>query len=98
MNDDKEERRILLERAANSAARKLGYPLGLKKEQLQVVVAFLSGRDVFAVLPTGFGKSLCYACLPLAFEEAMSLDERPIVVVVTPLTSIMKDQVFFFTS
>lgn len=89
------ERCILLEEAANSAARKLGYPLGLKEEQLQVVVAFLLGRDVFAVLPTGFGKSLCYACLPYAFQEVESLDERPIVVVVTPLTSIMKDQVYF---
>ena len=24
---------------------------------------------MFAVLPTGFGKSLCYACLPFTFEE-----------------------------
>ncbi len=44
------------------AAVKLGYPLGLKKEQLDVVVAFMSGKDVFAVLTTGYGKSLCYAC------------------------------------
>ena len=80
--------------AANKAAVRLGYPLGLKKEQLEVVVKFLSGRDVFAVLPTGFGKSLCYACLPFTFEELeLGGEERPIVVVVTPLTAIMKDQV-----
>ena len=61
-----------LEEAASSAARRLGYEQ-LKDEQLKVVVAFLSGKDVFAVLPTGFGKSLCYAVLPYAFE---ALEER----------------------
>ena len=31
---------------------------------LEVVVSFLSGSDIFADLPTGFEKRLCYACLP----------------------------------
>ncbi len=83
----------LLKEAANKAAVKLGYPLGLKKEQLDVVVAFMSGKDVFAVLPTGYGKSLCYACLPFAFKE-FDKESKPIVIVVTPLTAIMKDQVW----
>jgi len=42
----------------------LGYS-SLKEEQLKVVTAFLEGRDVFTVLPTGYGKSLCFGCLPL---------------------------------
>ena len=79
----------MMKNATSKAAIRLGYEQGLKK----VVVAFLSGRDVFAVLPTGFGKSLCYACLPFAFELLEETEERPIVVVVTPLTAIMKDQV-----
>ena len=83
----------MMKNAASKAAIRLGYEQGLKKEQLEVVVAFLSGRDVFAVLPTGFGKSVCYACLPFAFELLEETEERPIVVVVTPLTAIMKDQV-----
>ena len=51
-------------------------------------------RDVFAILPTGFGKSLCYACLPAAFD-AINKKERghSIAMIVTPLLAIMKDQV-----
>ena len=44
------------------AAQNLGY-LSLKEEQREVITNFVQGKDVFAVLPTGFGKSLCYACL-----------------------------------
>ena len=71
-------------------AVRLGYKQ-LKEEQVEVVEAYISGRDVFAVLPTGFGKSLCFACLPFVLEEIGH--EKPIVIVVTPLTAIMKDQV-----
>ena len=55
-------------------------------------MSFLEGNDVFAVLPTGYGKSLCYTCLPVAFD-LMNETEGSIVVVITPLTAIMKDQV-----
>ena len=72
------------------AVQKLGYQAP-KKEQYEIIQAFLSGRDVFGVLPTGFGKSLCYACLPVVFDEF--LIEPSIIVVVTPLVAIMKDQV-----
>ncbi len=44
--------------AARSVARSLGYS-SLKDKQLEVIENFVSGHDVFAVLPTGYGKSLC---------------------------------------
>ena len=46
---------------------KLGY--NLKDEQRKVILSFVKGEDVFVVLPTGFGKSLCFACLPLIFDR-----------------------------
>ena len=72
--------------------QKLGY-LQLKPEQLKVIMEFVNGRDVFAVLPTGYGKTLCYACLPLIFDELASRTTPSIILVITPLNAIMKDQV-----
>ena len=37
----------------------------MKQKQLDVAIAFFEGKDVFAILSTGFGKSLCYACLSM---------------------------------
>ena len=41
--------------------RSLGYK-DLKKEQKDAIMYFISSRDVFIALPTGFGKSLIYGC------------------------------------
>ena len=82
-----------MDAAIVSSMKKLGY-MKLKDEQHKIVCSFISGRDVFGVLPTGFGKSLCYACLPLIFDK-IEPDLKSIIIVVTPLTAIMKDQVSF---
>jgi superfamily II DNA helicase RecQ len=57
-----------------------------------VVVAFIQGRDVFAILPTGYGATESSACNLLNEGEHCA-----IVVVVTPLTAIMKDKVMLVT-
>ena len=69
-----------LKYAANLAAMKLGYARGMKEEQLEVVVAILSGSDVYSVLPTGFGVGLCDVCLPFAFELLGETEEKQLCV------------------
>lgn len=60
--------------------------------QKEAIIQFVEKqRDVFINLPTGFGKSLIYQALPLVFDAMHG--EGHIVVVVSPLVSLMKDQV-----
>ena len=50
----------------------------------------LEPRDVFAILPTGYGKLLCYDCLPLMYDELFMINEElSIVIVLTPLIAII---------
>ena len=63
---------------------------------MDVILELAAGRDVFAVLPTGYGKSLCYACLPVIFDRLnFAQSNHSIVVVVSPLNAIIQDQVRF---
>lgn len=59
----------------------------LRQEQLLIMLAMLDGRDALGVLPTGFGKSLCFQ-LP-----AMLAAGDGVTVVVSPLVALIKDQV-----
>lgn len=54
----------------------------MKPEQLQVAPGIISGKEVIAVLPTGFGKSQCFACLQTVFDLALLLGEPSIVLVI----------------
>lgn len=53
---------------ARSAAATLGYT-SLKPEQKSAILSFLVGNDVLISLPTGYGRSICYAALPYAFDQ-----------------------------
>ena len=62
-----------IERAMTIAASKLGYET-LRAEQRLAIEAFTGGHDVFAALPTGFGKSLCFR----ANYNGWSTDKCPV--------------------
>ncbi len=53
--------------------------------QREIIDTALAGRDVFALLPTGGGKSLCF--------QLPALHRHGLTVVVSPLIALMKDQV-----
>ena len=72
--------------------------LQIRKEQLDVVTSFIEGNDVFVSLPTGGGKSLCLACLPLVFDNLRGVSNKSIAIIVSPLNALMQDQVTKFTS
>jgi ATP-dependent DNA helicase RecQ len=61
-----------------------GYP-AFRPLQREIIAASLAGRDTFALLPTGGGKSLCFQ-LPALVRPGLT-------VVVSPLIALMKDQV-----
>src|SRR5215467_2849900 len=73
-----------LDAARNALHEHFGYA-AFRPGQEAAVESVLAGRDTLVVLPTGGGKSLCYQVPALVLPK--------LTVVISPLISLMKDQV-----
>ena len=82
-----------MDRSISYALDKVGCSsITLKDEQMACIKYIYQRKDVFLWLPTGFGKSLCYEVLPFVFDDKLGKKDS-VVIVVSPLISLMVDQV-----
>ena len=73
----------------------------LRPKQVICLEEIFLERDILAVLPTGYGKSLIFHVLPLVFlakerfEKGMGVHSSfwPIIIVISPLNSLINDQI-----
>ncbi len=79
-----------MQKKINSALKDLFGFDKFKGNQQQIIEKLLEGNDVFVIKPTGGGKSLCYQ-LPALISEGTAI-------VISPLISLMKNQVDFLKS
>ena len=71
-----------------------GLKIEIKMEQKKAIRHLYQGQDLLAVLPTGYGKSLIFQLLVMMkIRLASSPNDRPSIIVVCPLTSIIADQI-----
>lgn len=78
----------LIDQKINIANRTIFGNSELRPNQLDIIKAVLKNKDVFVIMPTGGGKSLCYA-LPAVLCKGVT-------VVISPLISLIEDQVSSF--
>ncbi|WP_036706846.1 DEAD/DEAH box helicase, partial [Paenibacillus graminis] len=78
-----------MEQAQAELQKYYGYP-DFREGQKKIVMNLLEGRDTLGIMPTGGGKSICYQ-VPALLLPGLTL-------VISPLISLMKDQVDALTT
>jgi superfamily II DNA helicase RecQ len=71
----------------------------LYPEQVEALEKYFSGEHVYVNLPTSFGKSLIFQAVPLIFDAVRFRRKgSSIMVVISPLTSLMEEQISYLNS
>ena len=76
--------------------KRISFVNAVKETQRQAAEAYLSGRDVLLVSPTGSGKSFVFHVAPFCchyMKNGQREDISSICLIVVPLVSLMRDQV-----
>lgn len=84
---DKYEKKRINSKAYKKAKKVLKKYFGhdnFKPHQYKIINSVVKVKDVLAVMPTGYGKSLCFQILPLLTDE--------VAIIISPLISLMDDQ------
>ena len=73
----------LVKKINKKVKRYWGYD-SLKDKQMEIITNFINKKDVIGLLPTGYGKSMCYLIPPLV--------KKKVIFIISPLISLMEDQ------
>ena len=65
----------------------------IKPKQLECIINIMDNRDTLAILPTSYGKSLIYQIIPSICKNLSNQPDHAIVIVFSPLKSLVEDQV-----
>jgi len=79
--------------AVKNSGLRLPEGFKLKEKQVQTLKSVFAKTDCISILPTGYGKSIIFQLLPWFMQRKYHRTSPMIVIVVSPLSSLMQDQV-----
>ncbi|XP_048755624.2 bifunctional 3'-5' exonuclease/ATP-dependent helicase WRN-like [Ostrea edulis] len=82
----------LTENVINRILSEKQFHFAVKPEQFKIIESIVNKRDTFAVLSTGFGKSICYV-IPALYYDEINPCKKHTSLVISPLKALIKDQV-----
>lgn len=65
----------------------------LKEKQIEALKSIYEGYNTLCIFPTGYGKSFIFQILPWFLQKKCESNEPKITVIISPLNSLMKDQI-----